>query len=316
MVLRLAALLSVLLLTLTACGQSGPDSTGDGAPTAASRTITHVQGTTTLDKTPEKVVVMDFGALDTMQALGLSDKIVGLPKRGLPKFLGEFADEKYTDVGTLQEPNLEAINQVDPDLVIVGGRSASKYPEVSKHWPTIDISFKTDKGLIDGTEAAATPIGQVFDKQAEVTEKVAALRTKAETLKGSGEQTDKGLIVMTSGGKISLHGPNSRFGAIHTILGVPLAKEDISTDSHGEPATFELLAEINPDIMYVVDRDAATGTEGQNARQILDNEIVHRTKAWQNNRLVMLDGSRWYIAMHGLDNAGAMLDEAAAGTRG
>lgn len=315
MVRRFAALLTVLLLAITACGQSGGTSPA-AAPAGESRTITHMQGDTTIEGTPEKVVVMDFGALDTMKALGLSDTVVGLPKRGLPTFLSEFGDEKYADVGTLQEPNLETINKLDPDLLIIGGRSAAKYPELSQHWPTIDISFKSDQGLLNGTEASATPIAETFGKQAELSEKMGALRSKAQGLEAEGATAGKGLIVMTSGGKISLHGENSRFGAIHTILGVPVAKENIATDGHGEPATFELLAEINPDVMFVVDRDAAIGTEGQNARQILDNELVHRTKAWQNQKLVMLDGSRWYIAIHGLDNAGVMLDEAAAGLKG
>lgn len=310
---RLAALLTVVLVTLTACGQSGQPVT----PAAQVVTVTHTQGTTELTATPEKVVVLDFGALDTIRALGLSDKVVGLPKRALPGFLNQFADNaKYADVGTLQEPDLEAINRIDPDLVIVGFRSAAKYPELSQHWPTIDITYASDKNLIEGTAAAAAPIAQAFGKQTEADARIAALRDKAARLQAKGAAAGRGLIVMTSGGKVSLHGPKSRFGAIHTLLGVPQARANIAEDSHGEPAGFELLAEVNPEVMFVVDRDAAIGTQGENARQILDNELVHRTAAWQRNRLVMLDGSRWYIAMHGLDNAPAMLDEAAQGLAG
>ncbi|WP_432557771.1 siderophore ABC transporter substrate-binding protein [Granulicoccus sp. GXG6511] len=312
MVRRLAALLTVLLLSLTACGQGG-QTDRTSAPSGEHITVTHTQGTTELEGSPEKIVVLDFGALDTVKALGLGDKVVGLPKRALPAFLGEFADEKFEDVGTLQEPNLETISKLDPDLVIVGFRSAAKYPELSQHWPTIDITFTSDKNLIDGTAAAAAPIAEAFGKQAEADAKIAALRAKATGLEAKGADAGKGLIVMTSGGKISLHGPKSRYGVVHTLLGVPQARENIAAESHGEPASFELLAEINPEVMFVVDRDAAIGTEGQNARQILDNELVRGTTAWQQNRLVMLDGSRWYITIHGLDNAGAMLDEAAQG---
>lgn len=307
---RLAGLLAVLLVTMTACAQSGP-SDRVAAPAAGAVTVTHTQGTTELSGVPEKVVVLDFGALDTVRALGLTDKVVGVPKRALPQFLSEFADERYADVGTLQEPNLETLNKLDPDLVIVGFRSAAKYPELSQHWPTIDITFTSDQNVIDGTAAAAAPIAQAFDKQPEADAKIAALREQASGLEARGAAAGKGLIVMTSGGKISLHGPQSRFGVVHTLLGVPQAREGLVADSHGQPASFELLAEINPDVMFVIDRDAAIGTQGQNARQVLDNELVHGTTAWQNERLVMLDGSRWYIAIHGLDNAAAMLDEAA-----
>lgn len=308
---RLTLLIALLLtaLGLTACGGA------DAAPreTTASITVKHAQGETTLTGVPARVVVMDFGTLDTMRALGLSDRVVGLPKRALPGFLKEFGDEKYADVGTLAEPNYEAINKLDPDLVIIGFRSAASYPEMSKHFPTIDVTYR-EQDIIEGTGRVAGIIGQAFDKKADVDAKMGALRAKADGYRSVGISAGRGLIVMTSGGKISIQGASSRFGSVHTLLGVPQAIDNIAADNHGQAASFELLAETNPDVMFVVDRDAAIGTEGgQNARQILDNELVHQTNAWKNDRLIMLDGSRWYVAMHGLDNAGAMVDEAAKG---
>lgn len=299
------ALLALLMTaTLSACGGGSGSDGGD-----RTRSITHTQGTTEVPTDPKRVVVLDFGALDTLAALGLADRVVGTPKQAMPTFLNTFADPRFADVGTLAEPNYEAINKVKPDLVIVGFRSARTYAEMSKHWPTIDITYPMDKDPVEGSAQAAEVIGTVFGKTTDVTAKVERLRLQADRLRSRGAQAGKGLIVMTTAGKTALHGPQSRFGAVHTIAGVAQARPDIKADSHGQPVSFELIADTNPDIMFVVDRDAAIGAQGKNAHQILDNEVIRATNAWRHGRIVYLDGSRWYVTVHGLNNAAAMLGE-------
>lgn len=62
--------------------------------------------------------------------------------------------------------------------------------------------------------------------------------------------------------------------------------------------TSELLLSANPDWLFVFDRDSAIGNqkEGQSAKQVLDNPLVNKTNAWQNNRVIYLDSSSIYIA--------------------
>lgn len=307
--LLVALILACSLLT-TAC-QSGGATTPEGPKVD----VQHAQGTTTLTANPQRIAVMDFGALDTVRALGLSDRVVALPKKALPNFLDEFRAERYADAGTLQEPNYEALNKANPDLVIVGFRSAKTYGEMSKHWPTIDITYDSQADLITGTERAARVIAAAVggDADSKVTAKVAELRQRVEGDKAAAAQAGKGLVLMTSGGKVSMHGPQSRYSAVHGLFGVQPAKSDIKADSHGEPVSFELIAQLNPDTIFVVDRDQAIGQGGQNAMAILDNELMHTTTAWRTGHIVPLDGKRWYITVHGLDNAAAMLDEVSRG---
>lgn len=65
-------------------------------------------------------------------------------------------------------------------------------------------------------------------------------------------------------------------------------------------------------MLFVVDRDAAIGQEGQAAAQVLDNELMANTTAWSNGDVTYLDGGRWYIMIHGVDNAVEMLSDATA----
>lgn len=61
--------------------------------------------------------------------------------------------------------------------------------------------------------------------------------------------------------------------------------------------TSEFILNANPDWLFVLDRDNAIGrTEGQSAQQVLDNPLIHKTKAWQNDRIVYLDSASLYIA--------------------
>lgn len=310
---RLARVAATLVLAVgaTACGaQQQPAGAGDAAFTPV--TVKHAQGETTLKKEPKRVVVLEMGSLDTINALGLADRVVGLPKAIVPAFLKNFSDDKFADAGTLFEPNYEAINKLNPDLVVVGYRSAKTYPEMSKYFPTIDVTSK-NKDFLGQVEESADVLGAAFGKQAEVDAKLADLKAQADKIKGKGADAGRGLIVMTSGGKVTAQGADSRFGAIHTLLGVAEAVPGLSAKSHGEPISFEFIAQTNPDTLFVVDRDAAIGEKGANAKEILDNAVVRNTNAWQKEKVVYLDGSRWYVVMHGLDNATAMLAEVGTG---
>ena len=44
--------------------------------------------------------------------------VVGLPKGSLPEYLSKYKEDKYSDLGGLKEPDFEAINELNPDLII------------------------------------------------------------------------------------------------------------------------------------------------------------------------------------------------------
>ena len=304
----------LLAISLAACG--GPAVPAEETPLESSAPIvlTHAQGETTIDGPAQRIVVLDLGALDTLAALGMEDAVVGISKVNvMPAPLSQFDDEKYAPVGSLKEPDLEAIAELDPDLVIAGFRSASLTEELSKNFPTIDVTFDYDGGFYEGIEFSTNLIAKAVGKEDEGKKQ---LEEVAEALADAKEKapTDKtAMILMTSGGKVSAHGSDSRFGLVHNELGIKPTITDVEAEAHGDAISFEAIAEANPDIMYVIDRDAAIGEEGEAAQQVLDNELVATTNAWTNDEVIYLDGGRWYIMIHGVDNAVEMLNESVAG---
>lgn len=302
---------AVLALLLTACGsQSAADK---GSPAGDPITITHAQGETIIDGPAQRIAVLDLGSLDTVQALGASDRVVGVTKgNGLPESLSAFAGDEYTDLGTVVEPDLEAIAELDPDLVIAGFRTASLVEELSRNFAVVDITYDDSLSFYDGVEYSTNIIATALGAEDEAAVRLAEVETAIEDAQAAAPADSTALILMTSGGKVSAQGTESRFRAIHNELGFAPAIDDVEVATHGDAISFEAIAEANPDYLFVVDRDAAIGQEGESAEQVLDNELVATTTAWSEGNVVYLDGGRWYIMIHGVDNAVEMMNEAAA----
>lgn len=310
-----------LALTAAACAGTGPatssgssaadpttDPTSEAVAEAAEIEVTHAQGTTTVPVNPETIVTFDIATLDTLNALGIS--VAGAPVDYIPERLAE-AGEGVANVGDLFEPDFEAVNELAPDLIIVAGRSAAQLEPLSEIAPTIDLSSDwTDfRGSI---EANATTLGEIFGQQDEVAALLADLDTRFTEVGAQAANAGNALIVLTSAGEVTAYGPGSRFGWLHDDLGLTPAVPDVEEATHGEAISFEFIAETNPDWLFVIDRDAATGESTGAAQQVLDTPLVQGTTAWQEGQVVYVDPVNWYIVNGGIPALAAMVDEVGA----
>ena len=302
---RAAAVAGAAALALTACGGGAePTATTDAAQVV---TVTDATGPVEVPLRPEKVVVFDMSLLDSLDVLGVP--VTGLPKSNVPEFLAEYRGEQYTDVGTLFEADLEAVDAAAPDLVLVAGRSSELKADLSQIAPTLDLTVD-EADVMGSFRRNAEVLGQVFGKEAEVSTILGDLDSAITEVRAAAPASGPGLILLTSGNKATAYGPGSRFGILHDVLGVPPAIPDVEAASHGEAISFELVAQTNPQQLFVIDRDAATGDGA--AQQVLENELVMGTTAWQSGNVAYLDPVRWYIASSGLSTMPAMVDEVRA----
>lgn len=275
-------------------------------------TVTHAQGDTTVDLNPEVVFSFDYAAIDTLSTLGV--EVDGAPP--LAGSAPAWLPEDLLNIGSLFEPDYEEINASQPDLVIVGGRSAVVYPELSNMAPTIDVSFGAD--FHESLEANTRLLASIFSLEAEADQALADIQAKIDALAAQVTTGGDGLIIMVNGGSLSIISPNNARGGRGTLLyetlGLVPTIEDVETATHGEPISFEFLLQYDPEWLFVIDRDAAIGTEdAQPAAAVLDNELMHQTSAWQNDQVVYLDPFNWYIVTGaGLSSANEMLDELSA----
>lgn len=273
-------------------------------------TVTHPQGETAITGVPETVMVTDWAAFDNLDALGI--EVDGVPGSNAPAYLADSVPADAERIGSLQEPDIEAIAAANPDLVIVASRSRTSYPTISEITATIDSSVD-NLNLIEGVKENIALYGEIFDVEDRAAELIADLDAKVAEAAAAAEGKGTGLVIVTNAGNLGIYGPDSRVAWIYNSLGFPSVFDDVDDSDHGGDAiSFEYLLETNPDWLFVVDRDAGVGNEGA-ARQLLDNELIHQTNFWQNDHVIFLDPQAAYITMHGYSGLSLMLDQVIEG---
>ncbi|WP_414045528.1 siderophore ABC transporter substrate-binding protein [Macrococcus equi] len=254
---------------------------------------------------PKKVVVFDYGTLTTIKDLKVEDKVVGLPKgennSSLPKFLSDFKDNKYENLGNMKEPNFEKIAEISPDLILINGRQANTkvLDELKKAAPDASVLYSAPQNdrYIDSVKENTETLGKIFGKEKEakdlnkkLDDKIASAKVKISKAK------EKALFLLVNEGELSVFGPKGRYGFLYEDLGVKTADKDIKPDTgHGQPVNFEYLNAKNPDLIFAMDRGVAVGGKAT-SKQTLSNDVVKKVNAVKNDKIVDFDPFLWYLA--------------------
>lgn len=304
------AFATAAMLVAVGCGGSNQSASTEQAKTIV---VKHAQGETTVPVNPKRVVTLDLAALDSLDVLGSSDVVVGIPKELLPTYLEKFKSDTYQDIGSIKDIDLEKIAKVNPDLIIINTRQAQYYKQLSEIAPTIDLTTDNMKYWAS-FEHNMNILGDVFNKQDAVKAQLDTLNKQVKDMQAKTEPLQKrGVVLMTNGGKLRTFGPGSRYGFVYDLSGaksiVPPVAEG-QDGKHGNNISFELLAQDNPQWMIVIDRDGAIGNGGA-AQQLLNTELVNGTDAAKTNHIVYVDSSVWYLAYGGFQSTKIILDDIA-----
>ncbi|WP_461197449.1 siderophore ABC transporter substrate-binding protein [Enterococcus sp. N249-2] len=306
-----------MFLGLAACGSSTTQEESQTAASTAAQSevstedethtdieVTDSNGKVTVPYQPEKVVVFDNSALDTMDVLGVGDRVVGAATSNLPAYLSAF--ETVESAGGIKEPDLEKINQLQPDLIIISGRQRDYQDEVAAIAPTIFLSVDNDDTWAS-IESNIQTLAEIFGKEEEAQRQMADLQSQIDTLHASAEESGlTALIVMVNEGNLSAFGPGSRYSILYDTFGFIPVDDTLEASTHGESISYEFLLEKNPDLIFVVDRTQAIGGE-ESQSAFISNEIVQETTAGQNDHIIELDAAVWYLAGSGIESIERML---------
>jgi len=272
--------------------------------------ITHFSGQTFVPVNPQRIVIFDLATFDSLDYLGLGDRIIGAPTEQLTPILGHYSH--LPSLGTMHEPNLELVVAEDPDLIIIMGRARPMFDELTQIAPTLDFGINNMQ-FLEYVRRNGYYLGRLFGIESRIEEILSEIDELIEETKQLAENTDKkALIVMYNNGAISAFGPHSRFGGlIHDDLGVPYVDEGIEIVGHGMIISNEYIVEKNPDIIFVIDRGA---TEGYGAGSLMnradfENELVQLTNAYQNGNIFYLDSITWYVSPGGLQGVRSQITE-------
>jgi len=317
----------MMVLSLTACGStpaandapatpesSEPESTAPEASeeNPATVTITTLNGSKEsveieVPYNPQRLAVMDMAVLDMLDNWNLGGRVVGMAKNTYVDYLGSYIDnEDIQNLGTLHEADLEAMMAAEPDVIFIGGRMSSQYDALSEIAPVVYMGTDYTIGLMQSMKNNVGHIASIFGAQDIAESQLAGFDARVAALASSAEGKTAVIGVCTNGGFNTLGN-----GARCSIIGGEVGFENLANDvdaTHGNESSFELLIELNPDYIFVLDRDTAIAAEGaQIAQEVMENELVQQTDAYKNGQIVYLTPTPWYLAEGGISAMNAML---------
>lgn len=308
---QFVSLLIVAILAALLAGCAATSADRQEASAATHIKVTHILGQTEVPINPQRVVLFDFGVLDTMDALGVAPEALALPKANVPPYLAKYKGDAYTDVGDFFAKDLERINNFKPDLIILGARQQKIYNEMKAIAPTIVMGNMDSHKYMEDLSRYNLMIGEIFGKKSEAQTILDKITARIEEVKAVGEKNaSKAMIVLTNDGNLSVFGSGSRFGLLHDVLGIKPVDSTLVASMHGSKIGFEYFEEKNPDIIFVIDRTVVVGGS-QLAGTTLENPLVEATNAAKNGKIIFLDPGTWYMTGNGLESASMMIEEIA-----
>lgn len=312
----LTAMMTALVTTISVAGCSSPESndsepadaktenqTADNASNVANNdnvsvatiAVDTTKGKVDLAMNPSPLVVYDMTLMQDLAALDVA--VDGMPSGLHLDNLHSETQPEPKAVGTVFEPDLEALNAMQPQAILVGSRMAEKYDALSSIAPTLDMTIDT-ANIYESSKQRLHDLGALFGKSDQAAKLQGNIDGLIDETKVLTKDKGKGLVVMVNGNKLSAYGDKSRYGFIHTVLDIPMADDQIADARHGQPVSFEYIQKTNPDWLFVVDRSAAIGEDGAGAKAVLDNPLVAQTNAWSKNQVVYLSPDS-YLAFGG-----------------
>ncbi|MEU7988998.1 iron-siderophore ABC transporter substrate-binding protein [Streptosporangium canum] len=255
---------AVLSLGLAACGASTSSTTADTGATAPApaasdaaafpRTVKHAMGESRIEAQPKRVVALDQSFVDAV--LTLETDVVGFTTYRaiddkLPDYLtpvlGHAKEAK--PVGTLEQPSLEQIIALKPDLIVSAKvRHEALYDKLSKIAPTV---FSETTGAI--WKENLKLMGQALGKEDLAEQKIKAYQDRAAAI-GESIKAKEGKLPTVSIARFAGE-PTVRLYVENSYSGLVL-KDVGFARPEGQPTTTEtIMVEVSQENISQLDAD-------------------------------------------------------------
>tara|TARA_R110001606_G_scaffold92381_4_gene205556 strand:+ start:1819 stop:2685 length:867 start_codon:yes stop_codon:yes gene_type:complete len=258
-----------------------------------------------------KTAIFDLGSLDTIASLGLESYVVGVPKQVLPDYLKQFNDARYTDVGGLKTPDLEAIKTLNPDLIVITGRQAGQKSALEAIGKVQQVEAFGDN-YWESFSANVTSIATLFNAKNAADTALAELNTDIESTKADIKDNPTILVVTHNNGSFGL-----RDEPIATqLLGLDASKvpSHVTPQKRGTRTFTSLsvnnIAEMKPTTLFIVDRSAAIG-DTKNALDIAELKVELAAQGAGTIKVTYLSPKLWYLSGNGLQSLRMQVKEIA-----
>ena len=217
---------------------------------ASAVTIKDAKGEFTLDKTPSRVVALEYSFVDALAQVGVSP--VGVADdnkvdRILPQVREKIA--AWQSVGTRSQPSLEVIASLKPDLIIADpSRHTAVFEELKKIAPT--VMFDSRHESYQENLETAQKIGDLVGKSTEMKAKINEHNDYiANIAKNLGVQGKKASFGTSREDKFNIQNDNGYVGSFLTTLG--FAPTKLNSDQAFVEINLEQLVMEKPEYLFI-----------------------------------------------------------------
>ncbi|WP_428910512.1 ABC transporter substrate-binding protein [Niallia sp. Krafla_26] len=303
----------LLILILAACGSGNTETSSSkeqdkqAKTEDTSYTVEHAMGPTTIEKTPEKVVILTNEGTEALLALGV--KPVGAVQSwtGDPWY-DHIADEMkdVQVVGLEDQVNIEAIAALQPDLIIGNKMRQEKiYEQLSAIAPTV---FAED--LRGNWKVNFELYAKALNLEEKGKEVMDAYDARIASLKEQlGDKLNmKVSMVRFMAGDVRIYQKDSFSGVILEQLGFARPESQDVNEFAIKGATKEQMPLMDGDILFYFTYETGDGKASELEKEWLEDPLFKNLEVAKKGEVYKVDDVIWNTA-GGVKAANLMLDD-------
>jgi iron complex transport system substrate-binding protein len=296
-----------LAVSLMVVGCSNPDAQDEKESNtgAEARTVTHAMGETTIEGTPERVVLLTNDAVDDALALGVK------PVGAVQSWIGDpwydfIADEMegVELVGEEVQPNLEKIASLEPDLIIGSKvRHEKIYDQLSAIAPTV---FSETVGHVwkENFELYAEALGKKEEAKQRLNDWDAKIK---EFQSEHADQLDTEVsIIRFLPGMVRIH-HNGFPDSVVAEAGLSRPESQQSEEFASE-VTEERIPDMDGDILFVLTFEAGDGEASKLKEEWMEKPLFKELEVVKNGNVHEVNDIYWNLS-GGIQGAEKMLED-------
>ncbi|MFD2444537.1 ABC transporter substrate-binding protein [Bacillus sp. CGMCC 1.16607] len=307
------ALLTIMMVfLLAACGEKEKDSADkknaeEPKTEETSYTVEHAMGKTTIDKTPERVVILTNEGTEALLAMGVT------PVGAVQSFTGDPWYDHIADqmkdvevVGVESEVNVEAILALQPDLIIGNKMRQEKiYDQLSKIAPTVFAetlrgdwkeNFKLYAKALNKEEKGNEVLANYDDHVAQLKEKL-------------GDKTNMKIsMVRFMASDVRIYHKDTFSGVIFEQLGFARPESQDVDDFAERGVTKERIPAMEGDILFYFTYDEGDGKANSVEKEWIEDPLFQNLEVAKAGNVYKVDDTIWNTS-GGVLAANLMLDQ-------
>ncbi|MGM0865561.1 MAG: ABC transporter substrate-binding protein [Bacillota bacterium] len=312
--MKLRSLLSLLLIAsllfLAACGNKEEEkegSAGNDDKKEETYTVEHAMGTTEIEGTPKKVVILTNEGTEALLSMDVT------PVGAVQSWIGDPWYDHIADnmkdvevVGTESELNMEAIAKLQPDLIIGNKmRQEEQFNQLKDIAPT--VMAETLRGnWKENFELYA----KALNKEEKGQEVLAEYDQRIEDIKGKlGDKLNQEVsMVRFLAGDVRIYHKDSFSGVILDQLGFARPEGQDVDDFAETGVTKERIPAMDGDVLFYFTYETGDGEANKLAEEWLNDPLFKNLEVAKQDKVYEVSDAIWNTA-GGVVAANAMLDD-------